>query len=128
MTVAPSASDPEVRSVKRNISETVRRCRSSSQEVLIGNLDPVLDHWVERYGRYMGRRCLKSVDFHLHRTLYRWARRRHSHKSNEWIVGRYWRPFNGSTVFGTPDAVLLTVTARAVRLRTFDDTVTERAV
>jgi RNA-directed DNA polymerase len=47
--------------------------------------------------------CAYKLDVYLYRLIWKWAKRKHSRRSNSWIYENYWRAFGGVWKFVTTD-------------------------
>ncbi len=64
--------------------------RTAKQESVIGKLNPKITGWTN-YFRYVSSKVVfSSLDHIIFLQLKRWAIRRHSNKSLEWITDKYW--------------------------------------
>ena len=71
----------------RTIIETKKSIR---QESLIRVLNPVIKDWANYYQTGTSSKTFQRVDWEIFRKLWKWARRRHSHKCKGWIKNRYY--------------------------------------
>jgi RNA-directed DNA polymerase len=103
----------------RQMHEEVRRLRSSSQEVLIKRLNPIIQGWSNYYATVASKKTFVSMDHALYANLRRWAYRRHPNKSAWWISEKYWHPRQGQWTFKTTNGVQLRQhSATAIRRHT----------
>ena len=58
---------------------------------LIEQLNPVIRGWALFHRHQARSRASSSVDHHIFRTLWRWAKRRHPHKNAGWVRNTYFR-------------------------------------
>jgi RNA-directed DNA polymerase len=65
--------------------------KSSEQETLINNLNPVIVGWANYYSTVVSKEIFVKVGYVLFNKLFAWAKRRHSQKSKKWIADKYWR-------------------------------------
>ncbi len=86
----------------RELSQTIRAMRSSSQEELIGKLNPKIVGWANYQAIGLSRDRTR-MDHILYCQLRRWALRRHPKKGDRWVMRKYWRLETGKWIFGTPD-------------------------
>jgi RNA-directed DNA polymerase len=63
--------------------------RSSSQEMLIEILNPVIRGWANYHQHAVASEAFSRVDFEVWRRLWLWAKRRHPNKSSNWVRKRY---------------------------------------
>jgi RNA-directed DNA polymerase len=60
-----------------------------SQEVLIGQLNPVIRGWANYHRHCAAKDTFNRVDHEIWRALWQWARRRHPKKSRDWVKKHY---------------------------------------
>jgi RNA-directed DNA polymerase len=63
--------------------------KSASQEVLLELLNPVIRGWANYHRHVAAKDTFDRVDHEIWRRLWQWARRRHPHKSRDWVKRRY---------------------------------------
>jgi len=63
---------------------------ASTQEALIGNLNPIIRGWGNYHDGVSSWRSFRKVDRYIFYALWQWAKRRHPMKSAKWLKGRYW--------------------------------------
>jgi RNA-directed DNA polymerase len=71
--------------------------KSSSQESLIRQLNPVIRGWVNYHRHIVAAKAFQQVDHVVWCRLWRWARRRHPEKSSRWVKKRYFHPIDRRT-------------------------------
>jgi RNA-directed DNA polymerase len=81
------------------VRELIRRGRGLSQADLIRQLNPVIRGWANYHRHISAAKAFRKVGMALWQSLWRWARRRHPHKSCRWVASRYWHRLNGRKVF-----------------------------
>jgi RNA-directed DNA polymerase len=64
--------------------------RTANQENLIRLLNPVLRGWLNYHRHIVAAATFQKVEYVLWQALWRWAKRRHPHKSARWVAGKYW--------------------------------------
>lgn len=69
--------------------------KSTSQQNLIEQLNPVIRGWVNYHRHCSATRAFWRVDFEIWRKLWRWGRRRHPEKNAAWVRARYFHPIGG---------------------------------
>ena len=85
---------PSARNVKAfldSVREIIRVNRSVTQETLINVLNPKIRGWANYHRHVVSKETYAKVDHHIWRALWRWARRRHPHKSCRWVRQKYFR-------------------------------------
>lgn len=64
---------------------------SATQQALIQQLNPVIRGWAMYHRHIVAKAAFSSIDSHIWRMLWQWARRRHPMKGARWIKARYFR-------------------------------------
>ena len=85
---------PSARNVKAfvdSVREIIRANRSVKQETLINVLNPKIRGWANYHRHVVSKETYATVDHHIWHALWRWARRRHPHKSCRWVRQKYFR-------------------------------------
>ncbi|WP_424353328.1 group II intron maturase-specific domain-containing protein [Methanosarcina mazei] len=88
---------PSKKSIKRfteTISQTITAGAAWSQEVLIAKLNPIIRGWTNYHNSVVSSDIFQTLDHRIWELLWKWAKRRHPDKPNDWIVNKYWK---GST-------------------------------
>lgn len=85
---------PAKKSVK-SFLDNFRDCVASNQtaktENLINILNPKIMGWANYYRSVVSKKTFSYVDHQIFWCLWRWAKRRHSGKSKDWIWGKYFK-------------------------------------
>lgn len=84
-------SDQNVATFLESVREVIRVNRSVKQETLIHLLNPKIRGWANYHRHVVSKETYAKVDYHIWRALWRWARRRHPHKSCRWVREHYFR-------------------------------------
>jgi RNA-directed DNA polymerase len=79
----------KVNNFLRDCKEVLSKNMTAKQESIIQILNPKITGWSMYYRHVVSKRIFAYIDFHLWRKLYFWAKRRHSNKSKNWIIRRY---------------------------------------
>jgi len=74
----------------RRIREIVHRTRTIPQEGLISILNPIIRGWGHYFSAVVSKDVFNKMDHLIYWKLWAWAKRRHPHKSCEWILRKYW--------------------------------------
>jgi len=98
----PSAKSQKALLTKvRTIIKTEGRCLSAYG--LIRKLNPIIRGWANYHRHASSKQTFARIDHHIYWALWRWAKRRHSQKSNKWIRQKYMvnpsLPYNGFHTF-----------------------------
>lgn len=89
------------------MKEIIIRQRSSPQESLIREINPVIRGWSEYYKSVVSKDVFSRMDFLLYNNLFKWAMRRHGGKHRKQIVRKYWRLEAGRWRFEQPNGAKL---------------------
>jgi RNA-directed DNA polymerase len=85
---------PSQKSIKRfteTISQTITEGMAWSQEILISKLNPIIRGWANYHNSVVSSDIFQTLDHRIWELLWKWAKRRHSNKSKDWIVNKYWK-------------------------------------
>jgi RNA-directed DNA polymerase len=77
----------------------IRSNRALKQEYLIRLLNPIIGGWAYYHRHIEAGHAFRKVRMAIWHSLWRWATRRHPHKSGTWIVDRYWDCFGRKWYF-----------------------------
>lgn len=83
-------SETKIKDHIKKLGDVIDKHRASSQEVLIANLNPIIRGWSNYYRTVCSKETYKRCDSVLYSQLKRWSERRHSNKSNGWVINKYW--------------------------------------
>ncbi len=82
------------------LRDKIRLCINSalalSQEALLGKLNPIIRGWANYYRHGAAKRTFDRLDCFVFRQLWRWAKRRHPHKSAKWKQRKYFSAAEGT--------------------------------
>jgi RNA-directed DNA polymerase len=84
---------PSRRSVsdfKKKVKEKVRKLSAVSQATLIRELNPIIIGWVNYHRHACSGKIFKCIQHWLWETTWRWATRRHPHKTAQWVKDKYY--------------------------------------
>ncbi|MCW8965144.1 MAG: group II intron reverse transcriptase/maturase, partial [Candidatus Pacearchaeota archaeon] len=84
-------SKESIKSVKREIKETVNRHKQMKQEELIRILNPIIIGWANHYKHVVSKEIFSKIDNYIFWTLWKWAKRRHPNKNSYWIKRKYFK-------------------------------------
>ena len=95
-------SKKSIKTIKRKAFEIIKNSHSLRADQLIQQLNPVLRGWANYHRHVVSSRAFSGIDNAIYLALWRWARRRHSKKSQRWIARKYFIPLgNRNGVFAT---------------------------
>lgn len=89
------------------MKEIIVRQKSSPQEALIREINPVIRGWSEYYKTVVSKDVFSRMDFLLYKNLFKWAMRRHRGKHRKRVVRKYWRLETGRWRFEQPNGAKL---------------------
>lgn len=84
---------PSAEAIKRHsqrLKTTITRHRSSQQQLLIDDLNPIIRGWSNYYSTVVSKKHYARLTHLLFQKLWRWASRRHPRKGAYWLRKRYW--------------------------------------
>ncbi|MCB0033651.1 MAG: group II intron reverse transcriptase/maturase, partial [Anaerolineales bacterium] len=76
---------------------------ANTQAQLIGQLNRITRGWASYYATVVSKDVFDRLDHLTFIKLLRWAKRRHTTKSQKWIVRKYWRLETGAWTFAPQD-------------------------
>jgi RNA-directed DNA polymerase len=86
---------PAAKNVKAfldGIRETIRVHPSAKPETLIRTLSLKIRGWANYHRHIVAKETFTTVDNHIWKATWRWARRRHPNKTGGWVRRKYFRP------------------------------------
>ena len=97
-----------LRRIRERLSAEVLALRGANAEAVIAKLNPIIKGWAAYYRIGVSKRAFSTLDSHVWRLVYKWARFSHPNKPKRWVVARYFGSFNPSRrdrwVFGDRDS------------------------
>ena len=84
-------SKTSVKSFLGKVRSIIKGNKSTKQETLIRQLNPVIRGWVNNQRYVVSSKMFSRVDYEIYKCLWQWAKRRHKKKSHKWIAQKYWR-------------------------------------
>ena len=87
-----SISDNLIRNYKLKLKNIIKSYTNSASISFLRILNNEIYNWLLRFSKtfHFGYIC-SELDFYLYKILWRWAKRRHSRRSNTWIYSKYWK-------------------------------------
>lgn len=102
-------SSEAVRRIRKRLTDEVRSLRGSNAMAVIARLNPIIRGWAAYYRGVVSSRIFSSLDNHVWKLMYKWARHSHPKKPKKWIARRYFGRFNkfrnDRWVFGARDHI-----------------------
>ena len=83
-------SKASIKSIKLKIKDICKSGCRLSQDELIRKLNPVIIGWANYHSGNVAKKVFSAIDKQVFERLWKWAKKRHSNKSNTWIKDRYW--------------------------------------
>ena len=83
---------PSKANIKAHLSkvrEIIKANKTIKQADLIGILNPVLRGWANYHRHAVAKGVFARNDHEIWSMLWKWAKRRHPHKSSQWIMDKY---------------------------------------
>ena len=83
---------PGKKSIKtflNDIRETIISQRASKAERMIDILNPKIQGWANHNRHAISKKIFSIIDSNIFKSLWAWAKRRHPHKSRQWIKDKY---------------------------------------
>ncbi len=77
------------------IRQTIGAHKQAKAESLISELNPKIRGWANYHRHVVSSAMFSKVDHEIFCALWKWAQRRHPHKSKGWIRQKYFRRMNG---------------------------------
>jgi RNA-directed DNA polymerase len=85
-----------VRRIKRKLAEQMRRLRGQNVSAVLAAICPITRGWASFYRSVVSKKTFNTLDDHLWKLTYKWARRSHPNKPRYWVTKRYFGQFNPS--------------------------------
>lgn len=82
-------SKKSIKSCKDKITDIISKNKTSSQSLLIKQLNPVIHGWGNYHRHVVAKQAFKLLDNFIFGRLWSWAHRRHSRQAASWIKKRY---------------------------------------
>ena len=109
-------SDESTKKHYAQIAKVIGKHKAAPQLALISELNPIIRGWSNYYKTVCSTETFSKMGRLICIRLLRWGYRRHSNKSKQWIVDKYWKTIgNDNWVFGTKEAYLLKHTKTAIK-------------
>ncbi len=86
-------SKESVRTLLRKVRGIVKANKQTPPDLVIAQLNPILRGWANYHAHVVSKVTFARVDHAVFQLMWRWAKRRHPHKSKEWIKAKYFTSF-----------------------------------
>jgi RNA-directed DNA polymerase len=97
-----------VRRIRARLTAEVLALRGQNAAAVIAKLNPIIRGWAAYYRGVVSSEVFASLDSHVWKLVYKWARHTHPNKPRGWVTARYFGRFNTSRqdrwVFGDRDS------------------------
>lgn len=97
-----------VKRVRKRLTAEVLALRGANAGAVVKKLNPIIKGWAAYYRTVVSKATFRSLDTHVWRLVYKWARHTHPLKPRGWAVSRYFGEFNSTRrdkwVFGDRNA------------------------
>lgn len=90
---------PAKRNVRRfleKVRDIIKQNKQATAVQLINKLNPLIIGWANYHRHIVSKRIFATVDHHIFRAIWRWAKRRHRNKPVKWIKRKYFPVTNRS--------------------------------
>ena len=84
-------SKKSIQKITREISDIIRNGKTWTQQDLINTLNPIITGWSNYHQGVVSKSIFSKIDSRIWNMLWKWAKRRHPHKSKKWIANKYWQ-------------------------------------
>jgi RNA-directed DNA polymerase len=83
-----------MRRIRERLSTEATAMRGANADALIARLNPIITGWAAYYRIGVSKHAFGTLDAHLWRLAWKWARYSHPNKPRRWIIARYFGMFN----------------------------------
>ena len=96
-----------VKKFKDGIKQAFHQLRTATQEELIKALNPRITGWSNYHMSVSAKQTYNKTDSYISWKLWKWAKRRHPKKNNDWIQKRYWSSIGNRNCEFSADNIVL---------------------
>jgi RNA-directed DNA polymerase len=89
-------SQAALRRIRKRLTTEMLALRGANAEAVITKLNPIIKGWAAYYRIGVSKRAFASLDHHVWKLAYKWARYSHPNKPKRWVTARYFGEFNPS--------------------------------
>jgi RNA-directed DNA polymerase len=93
--VLTKPSKDSMKSFCEKIRLKIKSNKTAKASSIVRMLNPMITGWGNYYRYGVSSKSFSRIDFEIFRSLWRWAKRRHSKKSKHWIKDKYFQQLNG---------------------------------
>ncbi len=83
-----------MRRIRERLSLRMKSLRGANAQAVSAELNPIIRGWAAYYRIGVSKRAFNSLDDHMWRLTYKWAKFSHPNKPKRWICSRYFGRFN----------------------------------
>ncbi|MGI5133756.1 group II intron reverse transcriptase/maturase [Streptomyces sp. CA-106110] len=80
--------------IRDRLTAEVLNLRGLNAAAVIAKLNPIIRGWAAYYRGVVSSEAFASLDFHMWKLTYKWAKYSHPKKSRHWVASRYFGRFN----------------------------------
>lgn len=80
-----------IKAFLNKVRKVIQTSGAMSAGQLIVRLNPLIRGWTNYHRHIVSKQAFSKVDHTIFKALWRWAKRRHPHKSSQWIKEKYFR-------------------------------------
>jgi RNA-directed DNA polymerase len=97
-----------VKRIRERLTAEMTALRGCNAQLALIRLNPIIRGWSAYYRHAVSSKVFNSLDNHVWKLTYKWAKFTHPHKPKRWIITRYFGAFNSARkdrwVFGDRDS------------------------
>jgi len=82
-------SEKSVKTFLSRIREIIHKSPQTKPAHLLFRINPIIRGWVSYHKHVVSKRIFQRLDYEITKSLWRWARRRHPHKTAKWVKSKY---------------------------------------
>jgi RNA-directed DNA polymerase len=83
-----------IKRIRSRLSVEMRRLRGSNAPAVLAKISPIVRGWAAYYRGVVSSEIFGSLDHHLWKLTYKWAKYSHKNKPKSWITHQYFGRFN----------------------------------
>lgn len=83
-----------MRRIRERLAIEMKALRGANAAMVVAQLNPIIKGWAAYYRIGVSKRAFSSLDHHMWRLAYKWARYSHPNKPKRWAIARYFGEFN----------------------------------
>jgi RNA-directed DNA polymerase len=79
--------------IRERLSAEMRALRGCNAQLVLIRLNPIIRGWSAYYRHAVSSKVFNTLDTHMWRLTYKWAKFTHPHKPKRWIIAQYFGAF-----------------------------------